>query len=247
MTGKNKYKRFIFPFILAAAGMSFAAFISSCGKTNSGNVTPSSNIQYQVVNLSPDLGPVSLYINYQNYRNASYYYPTPSGYFYLTSIQQPFQIRPGQSLIPGEVTSTATIFSIDSALHTNTRYTLFITGLQADSSVNYVFLTDTSPAPAIGRGKVRFMNASPLSKNFDVVANGTMAFPNQQYLKVSSYIEMPAGSYNFQIFPAGATTPVYGNLQNVNIQDGRLYTIYTYGLAGRTDSLAFGEGVIVNK
>jgi uncharacterized protein DUF4397 len=235
----------LFLFLLIT-GSVFAGFISSCGKN--GNVSPSAlNIQYQIVNLSPDLGSVSLYVDFHTYNNTSYFYPQASGYFYLTSIDTPFQIRPGQTVIPGQVVSSGNIFSLDNILKPNLKYTLFIGGTVANNNVQPLFLTDTSSTPTTGRGKVRFLNVSPQAENFDVVANGTLAFGNQQFMKVSPYVEMPAGSYNFQIFPAGATTPILGTLQNFNIQDGRLYTVYTYGLAGQTDSLAFGEGVIVNK
>ena len=44
-----------------------------------------------------------------------------------------------------------------------------------------------------------------------------------------------------------AVTVLLKDLPNITIQDGRLYTMYTYGLAGHTDTLAFGTRVIVNK
>jgi len=119
--------------------------------------------------------------------------------------------------------------------------------LKADSSITGVFLTDTSSAPALGRGKVRFLNASPQSTGFDVLANDTLAFKNVKYLNVSPYMELPAGGYNFQIFQTGNSTNVIGTVQNLTVLDGKLYTIYCYGLAGHTDSLAFGTGTIVNR
>jgi len=245
MNNKNNggLKAFLF---LVIAGLLISPFISSCGKT-SVNVT-SSNIQYQVVNLSPSLGPISLYIDYRIYNNKNFYYPSPSGYFYLTSIDTPFQIRSSPNQAAGTVvTTTGNIFSMNDALKPNLKYTLFITGLLSDSAIYRVFLTDTSSTPTVGRGKIRFLNASPRSPGFDIIANGTQAFSNQQYLKVSKYIEVTAGNYNFQIFQKGTTTDVIGTLQNVTIQDGRLYTLYCYGLANRTDSLAFGSGFITNK
>jgi hypothetical protein len=221
-----------------------APFISSCGKT--GSVSPSAlNIQYQIINLSPDLGSVDLYIKYKKVNASSYFYPTASGYFYLTAIDTPLQIRPGASLISGTVVSTANLFNLDYILKPNLKYTLFITGFaKADSAL---FITDTAALPTIGRGKVRFLNASLNSLGLDVVANGTSAFLNQQYLKISPFKELPAGNYDFQIFPKNSRDTVLRDIQNVTIQDGRLYTIYTYGLPGRTDSLAFGSGVITNK
>jgi len=80
MNNKNRggLKAFLF---LIIAGVMMVYFISSCGKNNSANAT-ASNIRYQVVNLSPDIGPVSLYINYALYNNSRFYYGASSGYFF---------------------------------------------------------------------------------------------------------------------------------------------------------------------
>jgi hypothetical protein len=93
---------------------------------------------------------------------------------------------------------------------------------------------------------MRFVNASPRSTGFDVTANNTTAFTNVPYKTVSAYRELPAGVYDFKIYPT-ATSILLQDVPNITIQDGRLYTFYCYGLAGHTDSLAFGTGFITNK
>ncbi|MFI5161613.1 MAG: DUF4397 domain-containing protein [Sphingobacteriales bacterium] len=246
MMKKNSSGLKVLIFLAVVCAM-IGTFISSCGKTSSSSAT-ALNIQYQVVNLSPDLGPISLYINYSIYNNLHFIYPAPSGYFYLSSIATPFQIRPSPNQTgTTTVINTSNIFSLSDALKPNLKYTLFITGVNATHSLDTLFLTDTGATPATGRGKVRFLNASPLSTGFDVLANGTLAFSNQQYNKVSKFVELPAGNYTFQVFNAGTITGVIGSEQNVTIQDGRLYTLYSYGIAGHTDSLAFGMATITNK
>jgi hypothetical protein len=240
---------------LVLSGSLIAPFISSCGKAGPSGAT-ALNIKYQVVNLSPDLGPISLYIDYRQYNNLSFYYPRASGYFALSSIDTPFQVRSAPVQISTTQVASQIYFPyIDNILHPNFKYTLFITGLRADSSVKAIFLTDTALAlPPLGYGKVRFLNASPLSGSFDVYANGATAtgFKGLQYNKVSPYVQMPAGNYTFQIYPAGtnvsaATAGAIGSYANLTVQDGRIYTIYSYGISGRTDTLAFGTGAIANQ
>lgn len=240
---------------LVICGTIMASFISSCGKGGTSGAT-ALNIKYQVVNLSPDLGPISLYIDFRQYNNLNFYYRTASGYFALSSIDTPFQVRSSPIQISSQVVASE-IFppNLDYVLHPNFRYTLFITGRRADSTLKFVFLTDTTlNLPPLGYGKVRFLNASPLSGNFDVYANGATApgFKNLQINKVSPYVQMPAGNYTFQIYPAGtnvssATAGSIGSYSNLTVQDGRIYTIYSYGVSGRTDSLAFGTGAIANQ
>lgn len=223
----------------------FICFIAAAGTlscANNNNVLPvGTNIQFQVVNLSPDLRPVNLWVGFIR-RNAAYSYPTPSGYFGMASIDTPLQIRSALTNV-----STANLVSIDTLLKANTRYTLFVTGLRADTSVTGIFTIDTAANSKSGRGKVRFVNAAPRSPNLDVRANGTPAFTNRAYKSVSSFIEMAPGSYDFLITPAGAPLTNLKTLTRVNIQDGKLYTIYAHGIAGRTDSAAFNAGVLNNR
>jgi len=216
------------------------AAVVSCSKPNT--VIPvGTNIQFQVVNLSPDLRPVNLWVGFQK-RNIAYSYPTPSGYFSMASVDTPFQIRSALATV-----STANLVTIDTILRANTKYTLFVTGMRADSTVTGIFTKDTSSTSTPGRGKIRFVNASPRSANLDVTANGTAAFTNRAYKSVSKFIEMAPGNYEFKITPTGLPLNALKILPQVTIQDGKLYTIYSYGIAGRVDSAAFGAGVIANK
>jgi hypothetical protein len=222
------------------AGLLLASGMLSCGKTN--NVIPvGANIQFQVVNLSPDLRPINLWVHFVK-RNIAYSYPTPSGYFSMASVDTPLQIRSALATV-----STSNLISLDTILRANTKYTLFVTGLRADSTVTGIFTIDTSSASTPGRGKVRFVNASPRSPGLDVTANGTPAFTNQIYKSVSKFIEMAPGSYVFKITPAGVPANVLKTLPLLSVQDGKLYTIYSYGIVGQVDSAAFGAGVIANK
>lgn len=217
-------------------------FIASCGKNNT-TVAPTTNTQLQVVNLSTDLLPVNLYINLQK-RNAQYSYPTPSGYFSLGAFDTLFQIR---RTATGNNNSSVNELSIDTTLKSNVKYTLFITGFKATNSIFPIFVSDTSAAPTSGRGKVRFVHATAGNNIFNVFANGTAVFTNQAYKNVSKFVEMPAGNYNFKIYDQSSTTTILSELPSVTVQDGKLYTLYCRGIVGRTDTAAFGMGILNNR
>lgn len=240
MTGnKNKVMVFLF---LCCAGIMVIPFIASCGK--SGTASPSSSAtktQMQLVNLSPDLQGVLLWVGLVKQTQYPVSYPNSSSYLTLTNIDSPVQVRSYSPLI-----SSGSFVSINPALKPYLKYTLFVTGLRADKTVSSIFTVDTAAAPANGRGKIRFVNASPKSGAFDVSANGTIAFANQPYLKASSFIELPAGSYEFKIMPTGTTT-VISDLKGITILDGKIYTLYCRGVSGGADSVAFGAGVLSNK
>lgn len=210
--------------------------IISCGKEN--NASPAGlNTRLNILNLSPDILPVDFYIALRKQNTISYYYGSPSGYLYLGTQATPLQIR---------TLTNNTIFTLNTPLSTNCTYSLFITGLLSDKTDTTIFVTDTDATPGIGRGKVRYVNAAARPVSVDVTANGTTAFAKQGNLAVTKYIEMPAGIYDFKVYSAGSTT-ILSDYKNVTIQDGRLYTLYSYGIAGRTDSAAFNTSIITNK
>lgn len=225
---------------LCCAGIMIVPFIASCGK--SGSVSPSqSKIQMQVVNLSPDLQPINLLVGYVKQNNTPFSYPNPSGYFSLNTLDTPIQIRSYSPLI-----SSTNFISLDTVLKSNYKYTLFVTGLRSDSTITSIFTVDNSPPPTAGRGRVRFVNASPRSAGFDVTANGSIAFQNRPYKSISGFVEMPAGTYDFKIFPANSNT-VISSLPGVTIVDGKVYTLYCRGIANGADSVAFGVGILNNR
>lgn len=227
---------------LGCAGIMVLSFITSCGKSN--GVTPAtSKIQFQVVNLSPDLHPVYLYADNIIQDNRTYFtYPTPSGYFSLANPIPPIQIRSAVSQ-----SSTVNIISLDTVnLHAYFKYTLFVIGMNADNTIGSIFTVDTAGPPPAGRGKIRFINASPRSTPVDIYANDKVAFQNQVYKNVSSYILLPPGNYDLKVTPAGQTT-VISTLPKFTIADGKVYTMFCRGVANGADSVAFGTGMIINR
>jgi hypothetical protein len=220
------------------------AVLSSCGKDK--NATSGGlNVQLLIANLSPDLYPVEFYIN--NLRQgstATYSYNTTPAYASITTTSGIYQIRSPRQ--------TPNVFSIDTTLRSNSKYSLFVIGRWGDTLYRPkgIFLADDTAAIApVGKGgRLRFINASPGSINFDVWANGTVAIKNVKYSSVSPYITLPPGGYTFRIFASGASTTELASTSVINIQDGRLYTLYTKGIPNRptTDTARLSVGYILN-
>ena len=238
MTNQNKSGLLVSLFMFTMIVM-LIPFISSCGKsaTSSGL-----NTQLQIINLSSDVGSLYLYQNaVRQNNNATYTYPSNSGYFFLSTLTPPLQLRTATAA-PVNIP-----FQIDTALRGNSKYTLFITGYLADSSIkNSILSLDTATLPPIGRGKIRFAHTSPSSANLDLRANDTLAFSDRSFNTLSPYINIPTGNYNFTISVHNTPSKIEYTLSNVTILDGRAYTIYTQGIVGRTDSVAFGAAVLTN-
>ena len=227
---------------LCTTAIFFVVSIASCGKQSSIAGPTGLNIQYRLLNLSPDMGPVNLFINYNqvNANGNPFVFEIDHGYFYVSSIDTPYQIR-------SALTSGTPIFSRDDILKPGAKYSLYIVGSVGDGSDTTIFTVDTAGAPPIGLGKLRFVDASPSATTGpDIYANGTLAFSSVPYKKSSSYLELPVGNYDIQIDAPG-TRSVLKEIPQVTIQEGRVYTVYTYGYTTRTDSAAFSAAVITNR
>src|SRR5665213_2830158 len=220
-----------FSIILFSAGILIAS-ITSCGKQTLAS-PKGLNIQYEVLNLSPDLRAIDLYIDYKqvNGPTSPYIFSINPGYFYITSTDTPYQFRP---YIPN-ASSGSVLFSRSDILKSGLKYSLFISGSKANNSLVQTFTVDADTIPTIGRGKIRFINVSPTATGgLDVYANGTPAFKGVPYKYVSKYIEVPVGNYDLQINATGQTS-ILKELPGITIQDGRLYTLYAYGYTNRAD------------
>lgn len=219
--------------------------LSSCGKSDTANPT-SSDVQLQVLNLSPDQFPIELNIN--NIRVNSYYrYNATPSYFYLTSIAYPLQIRSTRT----DDTASRIITRDTINFRPATRYSLFFTGLRSEKTVrSIVTVDDTASLPPVGKGgRIRFVNAAARSADvFDVWANGVLIIKNIAFAGISNYVTLPPGNYNFRIYPTNTSATSLSELNNVTVQDGRLYTLYSKGIVGRavTDTAAFGIAVLAN-
>ncbi|MBB6128131.1 DUF4397 domain-containing protein [Mucilaginibacter lappiensis] len=240
MTKSNK-NSFLVSFLLVIVGILLLPFVSSCGKGANANPT-GLNTQLQIVNLSPDIQPVNLYLNFIKENTTNYTYPTNSGYFFISTLSPPMQLR-SATLAP------VNLITINSALKANSKYTLFITGFKSDSSIKKsILLLDTATIPPLGRGIVRFVHCSPTSAKLDLRANDSTAkqWTGIAFDSVSKYVQLPVGNYNFTINLTSSPSNIQFQLPNVTIQDGRAYTIYTQGIVGRTDSVAFGAAILTN-
>ena len=223
-------------------GVMLVPMIASCSKE--GTTLSTSNAYLNIVNVSPDVRPFNLYANAIRQGLTTYNYPSASNYFLQNVAEVPLEIRP---VLASNVTQTR-LLVLDQELKRDVRYTWYVTGFRSDSSLATVFTVDSSSAPAVGRGKIRFVNVSINSPALNLTANDTIAFRNVPYKSVTDYIELTAGNYNLNITASATPSTSIKALSSVSILDGKLYTVYAYGLVGRvtTDTAAFNAGVTLN-
>ena len=241
MASNNKSYILKYLFLLIC-GVLVIPQLVSCSKDNTTTSLGTNNAYLNIVNLSPNINPVNLYGQYVKQGATIYTYPNPSNYFLMSIVDTPLQIRP--ALITGS--SQVNLITLPGSLKKNVRYTWFLTGLLADSAFSYVLTVDSGAIPPAGRSKIRLVNASPGTTGLNVTANDSLAFSKVAYKGVTAYREVTAGTYDFKFTSGSATSDILTTMKNVTVLDGKLYTLYTYGLLNRTDTAAFSAGIILN-
>ncbi len=120
-------------------------------------------------------------------------------------------------------------------------YTVYYTG-GTSTSATYTATTDDMNAVA-NKAKVRFVHlSSAAAANVDLaIQGGAKIVNNLAYKTASAYQEVDAAT-NFQLFTAGTSTAAL-SLTGLNLQAGKIYTIY---LSGST-SLTITYRVLVDK
>lgn len=84
---------------------------------------------------------------------------------------------------------------------------VFSAPVDAAAPLNAVALSD-APEGNSGGARVRVLHASPDAPAVDVWVNGSKVFSEIEFEESTNFVEIPAGTYNVQVVPAGLTEPV---------------------------------------
>jgi len=128
-------------------------------------------------------------------------------------------------------------------------YSVFAIGLAAGSGATaprFLVAEDDLTMPSAGNAKVRVVHASPGAPNVDVYAAGNRVLANVPYPAVSDYLQVPAGSYTFDVRPAGDADTVVQTL-DATLEAGRSYTVVARGVVGDSGATAFTLSPVVDR
>jgi hypothetical protein len=92
--------------------------------------------------------------------------------------------------------------------------------------------------PGVGYCWVRVAHASPDAPNVDIWVNGAVAISDLAFGEVTPYVLLPAGDYNFQVTPTGATTPVVIDV-DVTLDKNTAYTVAAANVLASIEPLVF--------
>lgn len=219
--------RKLFVLGLTAALMALALVPSVFAQTGTAKV--------RVIHASPDAPAVDVFVNGTvALTNVPFF--TASDYLDLPAGSYRVQVAPtGQPASAAVIDATATI-------EAGKAYTIAATGPVA--AIKPTIIVDDLSAPAAGNAKIRVYHFSPDAPAVDVKpAGGAALIAGLAFPDASDYLEVPAGSYDLQVTPAGDSTVVI-DLPGTAVAAGKIYSVFaTNNVASITPELAVTDPV----
>jgi hypothetical protein len=226
-------KRIILNLSLAALATSFVA----C-EGNDDQVLPQ-QARVMVVHASPNAPAVDVRVN-NNVARTGLAYPTNTGYVTVNSGANNFKVSP---------TGTTTyVIDANVNLDPNGNYSVF--AVDSVSKIKAAVVADNLAAPAAGKAHIRFFHFSPNAPAVDILAGSTVLFPNRTFndqsnASLAAFTPVDAGTYTVNVRLTGTST-IALSIPNVQLQAGKIYTVFAKGFAGATGAQALGAEIIVN-
>ncbi len=210
-----------------------AASLNGCGDEKIANPVPQ-KAHVRVVHASPNAPGVDLYVDEAKVALPPLTFPLGTGYLDVPAGGRNFKVK---------VTGTSTtVIDATPVLAEGGSYTVF--AVDSVSRIAPLVLVDTLAAPAAGKAHVRFIHLSPGAPPVDIaVTGGGVVFGNRAFKQYSALTPLPAGTYNLEVRLAGTSTVVLP-LPGIQLQDGKIYTVFARGFVNGTGAQALGAQII---
>jgi hypothetical protein len=214
-------------FVTAAAMLLFSTTLVSCKKEEK------EEARVLVTHASPDAPGVDLLVDNQKVNATALSFPNNTGYLTVTAGTRNVKVNAAG-------TST-TVINADVPFTKDKNYSLFAYNQLA--SIGAILVEDNLSAPASGKAHIRFFHLSPGAPavTVGVLAGSTFtpvfsnrAFETQATAAANqAFAPVDAGTYTFDVRVAGTTNSVL-TLTGINLQAGKIYTVFARGIVGNT-------------
>ncbi|MCU0483601.1 MAG: DUF4397 domain-containing protein [Chloroflexi bacterium] len=195
-----------------------------------------SKAMVRVMHASPDAPAVDVYVN-GDVVLTSVPFKAISDYLMLDAGEYDLGIKAAGAAAGDPYVLEAT----DVAVQAGKAYTVAATGKLAD--IGFTILAD-NPQAESDTAKLRVVHFSPDTPAVDVGLKGTAPadalIKGLEFPKASSYLDVPGGTYDVEVRPAGTDT-VALDLSGTTLEDGKNYSVFAVGLLEGTPAL----GVVV--
>jgi hypothetical protein len=223
--------------LLAFIGL--IVYLQACKKNNDAPVALNLADSLNVVNATTDT--INFYLNGTRLNSNSNLYPAgSSGYYYVPTGQQVYQIK---RIFNPTTDVVQTLINLPVQLDAHHYYSLFIAGETASQTFKTI---DTLRADtAGGTCLVRFVNASPDAGNLDIAIGSASKFTSQGFGDASGFRLADTSSMApVVLYQSGSSTPIATGV--VPLLQGKSYTFFSRGKLNGTGASAINIGVTVN-
>ncbi|AFH50693.1 Cell wall anchor domain protein [Ignavibacterium album JCM 16511] len=227
-------KKMLFVILTFVTAISFAACSDD---ENTTSPTPTEKANVLVVHASPDAPGVDLLVD-NTVAGTNLTFPNNTGYL---------SVNAGTRNVKVNVTGTSTtVIQANLNLVANKNYSVF--AVNQVSAIEPLVFEDDLITPASGKAHVRFIHLSPNAPAVNItLTDGTIVFGNVAFKGSVNFTPLNAGIYNLQVRDAATNQTVVLELPNINLQAGKIYTVFAKGLLGGTGVQELGAQIIVNK
>lgn len=201
----------------SSAALGLSGSPSSLGSANAS--TFAGPVRLRVAHLSTDAPNVDVWVNGEVVLS-NVPYQAVSDYLDLEAGEYRIQVTPAGATSPIVIDATL-------PLSAGSVYTVAAVGFLSSNSLVPLVLFDDL---AVGQGaRLRFVHASADTGAVDVaVAGGPVLFESITFQKASDYVEVPGGTYDLEVRPAGSST-VALSIPGVEVTNGTTYTVFATG------------------
>lgn len=205
--------------------------VAACNKNEDDAPQPEADVK--VVHASPDAPGVDLLVDNAKVNSSALSFPQNTGYLSLKSGTRNIKVN-------ASGTST-TVINADVPFGQGKKYSVY--AYDVLNSIKAFVVEDNLATPASGKAHIRFFHLSPGAPavNVGVLSGATFTgvFTNRSFETQATatanavFTPVDAGTYNFDVRVAGTTTSVL-TLNNINLQAGKIYTVFAKGIVGNS-------------
>ena len=198
-------------------------------------LTPSVDASFETarvraVHAIPDIAgsPVDVYVNGGKIVTFDFFTATP----YLPLYAGAYDVR---VVLAGGNPATEAVIQANVTVEGGKDYSIIARGTGGTFGASV--LVDINSRPIAGQARVRVAHFSPDAPAVDIFLNGARSpVQNLSYLSATGYLDVPPGSYEVGVAPAGGS-PIYTT--TLTIEAGKVYTAWANGLLGGAGAQAF--------
>jgi hypothetical protein len=241
--------------------------------TPSPSTSQALNSRILAVNASPDAPAINILVNNVQVGSSLGYLQAFSGYANAAAGPAQLKGKAASGSIGGTLGTNDILFRAGATNQNNfsftgnTNYTVFITDTLAKPRPNvpggsnpggpqFLIVQDNLAVPPADSAKVRFFHLAPGAPAVWVnVVGGSTLFANRAYRAVSTgsgatavnfanFTNVKSGLYTLEVRTGSASGPVALLVPTVNLEAGKIYTIYARGLLNGTGEKALGASII---